>query len=79
MVKAAGGSIWSPFHKELTPADLELAHRLRLKVIVWTVNRPARMKALIEMGVDGIITDYPDRLRRIMAEMGLALPPAIPR
>ncbi len=74
LVKAAGGSIWSPFHKELTPADLELAHLLRLKVIVWTVNRPVRMKALIEMGVDGIITDYPDRLRLVMMARGLALP-----
>ncbi len=74
LVKAAGGTIWSPFHEELTPDDLELAHRLRLKVIVWTVKRPARMEALIEMGVDGIITDYPDRLRLVMTARGLALP-----
>jgi glycerophosphoryl diester phosphodiesterase len=37
------------------------------------------MVSLIELGVDGIITDYPDRLRRVMAEKGLALPPAFPR
>ena len=33
------------------------------------------MTTLIELGVDGIITDYPDRLRRVMAEKGLARPP----
>ncbi len=47
--------------------------------MVWTVNDPADMAALIALGVDGIITDYPDRLRRVMAEQGLALPPAFPR
>ena len=40
--------------------------------MVWTVNEPARMLELIEMGVDGIITDYPDRLREIL--LGLKLP-----
>ncbi len=78
LVKAAGGTVWSPFHKELTLGDLELAHRLGLKVIVWTVNRPARMEDLIEMGVDGIITDYPDRLRLVMKSRGLILP-KVPR
>ena len=34
------------------------------------------MTALIDLGVDGIITDYPDRLRQVMAEKGLPLPPA---
>jgi glycerophosphoryl diester phosphodiesterase len=47
-------------------------------VIVWTVNDPAAMARLIEQGVDGIITDYPDRLRRVMAEQGLALPAPTP-
>ena len=46
--------------------------------MVWTVNDPADMASLIELGVDGIITDYPDRLRRVMSEKGLDLPPAFP-
>ena len=37
------------------------------------------MRRLIDWGVDGIITDYPDRLREVMRERGLALPPGIPR
>jgi glycerophosphoryl diester phosphodiesterase len=35
------------------------------------------MRHLIELGVDGIITDYPDRLRAVRAEKGMALPPSV--
>ncbi len=38
------------------------------KIFVWTVNYPAEMKKLIDMGVDGIITDVPDVLKRILAQ-----------
>ena len=77
-VKAAGGAVWSPSYRGLRAAELREAHKLGLKVVVWTVNAPADMASLIDLGVDGIITDYPDRLRRVMAEKGLALPPAFP-
>lgn len=50
------------------------AHDAGLKVIPWTVDDPDTMAALIDLGVDGIITNYPDRLRSVMAEKGLALP-----
>jgi glycerophosphoryl diester phosphodiesterase len=36
------------------------------------------MQRLIDLGVDGLITDYPDRLRAVMARKGLPLPPATP-
>ncbi len=75
-IKAAGGAIWSPYFRDLRDADLAEAKRLGLRVVVWTVNEPADMRALIELGVDGIITDYPDRLRAVMAERDLPLPPA---
>lgn len=75
-IRAAGGEIWSPFYRDLTAAELAEAQNLGLRVIVWTVNEPADMERLIGLGVDGIITDYPDRLRAVMAERGLALPPA---
>jgi glycerophosphoryl diester phosphodiesterase len=42
------------------------------------VNEPADMRQMIDMGADAIITDYPDRLRAIMAERGLALPSPSP-
>src|SRR6201999_4273505 len=62
-IKAAGGAIWSPYLRDLTPELVTESHALGLKVVVWTVNQPADMARLIEMGVDGIISDRPDLLR----------------
>ena len=78
LVKAAGGNVWSPYHRDLTASTLAEAQKLGLKVVVWTVNKPARMAELIDLGVDGIITDYPDRLRKVMTEKGMTLPRATP-
>ena len=74
LAKAAGCGTWSMYWRNLTPKDLEAAHALGLKVLPWTVNERTDMRNLIELGVDGIITDYPDRLREVMAEKGIALP-----
>jgi glycerophosphoryl diester phosphodiesterase len=60
-------------------ADAEFvsrAHGLGLRVIPWTINDPGAMRAQIAAGADGIITDYPTRLRAVMAELGMPLPPA---
>jgi glycerophosphoryl diester phosphodiesterase len=46
----------------VTPALLAQAKRKDLQVVCWTVNHPAHMRTLIEAGVDGIMSDYPDRL-----------------
>jgi glycerophosphoryl diester phosphodiesterase len=72
-IKAAGGDIWSSYHQEVDADSIQLAHQLGLKVNVWTVNETSRMRELIAMGVDGIITDYPDRLRQVAEELGLPL------
>jgi glycerophosphoryl diester phosphodiesterase len=73
-VKAASCGVWSMFWRNLTPADVAEAHALGLKVLPWTVNDPSEMGKLIDLGVDGIITDYPDRLRSVMAERKMPLP-----
>jgi glycerophosphoryl diester phosphodiesterase len=52
------------------------AHALGLKVIPWTINDTDAMQAQIAAGADGIITDYPSRLRAVMKELGMPLPPA---
>ncbi len=78
LVAAAGGRIWSPYHREIDGASLAEAHELGLVVIVWTVNDRAAMDALIDLGVDGIITDYPDRLREVLKDKGLKLPRPTP-
>ena len=74
MVKAAGGPIWSPVYSSIDAGAVKQAHELGLQIIPWTVNDPADMRRLIDWGVDGIISDYPDRLRMVMAERGLPLP-----
>ena len=75
-VKAAGAAAWAPYYEELSRAKIDEAHALGLKVVTWTANEPADLRRLIEWGVDGIISDYPDRLRQVAGEMGVALPPA---
>ena len=74
LVKAAGCGVWSMFWRNLTSKELADAHALGLKVLPWTVNERGDMRTLIDLGVDGIITDYPDRLREVMAEKKMALP-----
>ncbi len=78
MVKAAGGAVWSPYHEEVTRENVEEAHRLGLKVVVWTVNTEDDMRRMIDLAVDGIISDYPGRLRTIAGEAGIALPRPTP-
>ena len=77
MVKAAGGVIWSPNFNDLTPALVTEAHQLGLEVLPWTVNNPADMARLMDWGVDGLITDHPDRARQVMQERKMPLPPAV--
>jgi glycerophosphoryl diester phosphodiesterase len=71
MIAQAGGAIWSPYFRELDRAQLHEAQALGLRVVVWTVNEVPDMRALILLGVDGIITDYPDRLREVARQLGV--------
>jgi glycerophosphoryl diester phosphodiesterase len=45
------------------PEHLALAHKLGLKVVVWTVNQPQSIARMCILGVDGIMTDYPERIK----------------
>ncbi|MCF8154613.1 MAG: glycerophosphodiester phosphodiesterase [Rhodoferax sp.] len=78
MVRASAGNahgiIWAPNFKNLTPDLTKEAQSLGLKVIPWTVNEKPQMERLLGFGVDGIISDYPDRLREVMSGRGMALP-----
>jgi glycerophosphoryl diester phosphodiesterase len=78
MVRAAGGKIWSPFYRDLDRAALDEARRLGLAVVVWTVNEPTHIAAVLDLGVDGIISDRPDLVRAEMRRRGLPLPAATP-
>lgn len=74
MVHAAGGRIWSPHYADLTRVDLSEARQLGLKTIPWTVNTRPDIERLIDWGVDGLISDYPDLLRTIALEKKLSAP-----
>jgi glycerophosphoryl diester phosphodiesterase len=78
MVKAAGGKVWSPEIRDIDAARLKEAHELGLRVVVWTVNEPAHIAHLLDLGVDGIITDRPDLAREELQKRGLPLPAPTP-
>jgi glycerophosphoryl diester phosphodiesterase len=77
-IKAAGGAIWSPYFRDVDAALVSESHQLGLKVVVWTVNTPEDIARMIDIGVDGVISDHPDLLRKIAAEKGIALPAGHP-
>ena len=66
LIKAAGGRIWSPTYQDLDPALLAEARSLGLRVIVWTVSDPKDIRRMIDMGVDGIISDRPDLVIKLL-------------
>jgi len=66
-VKAAGGRYWAPYYKHITYDLLNEAHELGLQVFAWTPDKRDAMVRLIEMGVDGIITNRPDILQSILS------------
>lgn len=74
LVKASGAHVWVSYWRNVTPELVKEAHQLGLKVNVWTVNDPPTMAQMLDLGVDGITTDYPDRLRAVMQARGLTLP-----
>lgn len=77
-VHAAGGRVWSPKLEELDSSAMVEARALGLKVVPWTVNEPAHIERLLDLGVDGMIGDYPERVRAALARRGLPLPAATP-
>ncbi len=81
MVKDMGGTCWEPEDVELTKATLDEAHRLGLKVVVWTWPEHSGttfnvdlVSELIDWGVDGIITDDPGMLISMLAARNYQLP-----
>jgi glycerophosphoryl diester phosphodiesterase len=66
-IAAEEGGTWTPQHAGLTQDLLHRAHGVNLLVIPWTVNAPGDMRRLIGWGVDGLITDWPDRGLRALA------------
>lgn len=74
VAEALGATTLSPELSLATPKLIRHAHEFGLPVTVWTVNEPDTMAGLVGEGVDAIVTDYPDRLRAVLAGQGLPLP-----
>ncbi|MCJ8166598.1 glycerophosphodiester phosphodiesterase [Pontibacter sp. E15-1] len=58
-------TIYSPAHTLVTSDMVAEAHKRNIKVIPWTVNELAEMRRLRQLGVDGIISDYPNLFRKL--------------
>lgn len=74
--KFAGFNVLSPDFALSDAPLVKTAHAIGLQVIPWTVNDAADMRKQLSYGVDGIITDYPTRLRGVLAAAGMPLPRA---
>ncbi|HUQ26725.1 MAG TPA: glycerophosphodiester phosphodiesterase, partial [Burkholderiales bacterium] len=61
-VREAGARVWSPDFKALSRQVVDEAHRLGLRIVAWTVNEPADIQRMIDWRIDGIISDYPERV-----------------
>lgn len=73
LVAAQGCSTWSPQFRDVSAQRVAEAKGLGLKVIPWTVNEVADAERLIDMAVDGLITDYPDRMVIVVRQKGLTV------
>jgi glycerophosphoryl diester phosphodiesterase len=78
MVHAAGGRIWSPYFGDVDQRKIDEAHALGESVVVWTVNKPEDIEKMLELKVDGIISDRPDLVRKAMAARNMPLPRPTP-
>lgn len=78
MIEAAGGRIWSAYFRDLDRAKISEARELGIQVLAWTVNSPADIARMLDLGVDGIVSDRPDLVREEMKRRGLPLPMATP-
>jgi glycerophosphoryl diester phosphodiesterase len=78
VVRQAEATIYCPDYTFLDAVQVRLLHAANVRVLPWTVNRPEDWARLLEWGVDGITTDYPDRLAAFVQGIGdiSAMPPA---
>ena len=66
--KKLGAEIVSPHYSFVSPRFVHRAHRMGIAVIPWTVNDADTIRRMLETGVDGVISDYPDVLYKVHAE-----------
>ena len=65
VIKSLEGHVWCPFYRDVTKENVKQAHDLGLAVNAWTVNDEEDVLRMIDYSVDGIITDYPEKVKKI--------------
>ena len=70
-VRKARARIWSPNFQALTPDLVSSARAMGLTIVPWTVNQPADIARVLDLQVEGIISDYPDRVIEELKRRGL--------
>lgn len=71
LVAKTGAKVWAPDYKTLNKYEVDQAHDLGLAVIPWTINEPDDIRAMLVLGVDGLISDWPDRVLKSLATQNL--------
>jgi glycerophosphoryl diester phosphodiesterase len=71
LARHAEASVYCPDFRFLDRAQVEQAHEAGVRVIPWTVNDPADWSTLLDWGIDGISTDFPDRLAALLRQRGI--------
>jgi len=76
VVRSAPADIYSPSIRLVSRATVDAVHRAGIPIVPWTVDDPAQMERLLEIGIgslrgDGIITNYPDRLIALLRAKGV--------
>jgi glycerophosphoryl diester phosphodiesterase len=65
LIASLGGQAWHPYYRDISKKIVEISHEANLPINVWTVNDEDDMLKMIEYGVDGIMTDYPLKLKEL--------------
>ncbi len=71
LVKAAGADVYCPDFRFLDRAQVRQCHAAGVRVLPWTVNEQSDWLRLLDWGVDGITTDFPDRLAKLLRRRGI--------
>jgi glycerophosphoryl diester phosphodiesterase len=71
LVTSAGAQIYGPDYQFLDEDQVQQLHAAGIRVLPWTVNDPADWSRLLDWGVDGITTDFPDRLAEVLRRRGI--------
>ena len=74
-IQAAGGRFWGPAFGDLSKAGVQEAQTLGLSVHTWTLNEDDAFQRAIDLGVDGMTSDYPDRARAALHSAGFSVAP----